>query len=298
MLSISPDNRNNIAFSRLLPNEINIKMVASDLDGTLLAGTKKARNTVMNQNCVSVYATARQLERVTPLIEKGTLKLPDFLITDEGARMFERVNNCLRELTLWSEKAKHKYNPKVVTEVMDDIAKEKIAKEYNAFDSDIYKWFFIAPGVNCRKFLANVRKRLEARGVRAKLSLRKFPQKNMTLKGLQKYYTKEKALEIKEAFRHMQQPDGSAQVIVISADTEKGKAIEYIRKKLKLTKDDVLAAGDAIADFSMAKQGYNFAVIRSNETDALEKALLKLKDQTRIYYPKAKGANGIKEVWL
>lgn len=310
--------KSNITFARLLPPDTCIKMMASDLDGTLLAGTQEARNLITKHTDILVYATARTLERVKPLIDKSVLKLPNFLITEDGASIFKQMNGSFHEIASWSQKTKANYNKNIIFNIMADIAKENkmdkhlfpkteqdrindpfaysMIKEYDAFNSDFYKGFFIAPGLSSKKLISIIQKKLKDSSMHARISFREFPKENMTLNGLQKYYSKEKAMELSENFKNREHPNGSAHVIILSANTEKGNAVEHIRKSLNIKTNEVLAAGDAENDISMLKKGYNFAVIKSNETESLEKAISKLKNKSKIFYPKQEGADGILEV--
>jgi glucosylglycerol-phosphate synthase len=66
-------------------------VLASDLDGTLLAGTQGARRRIRDlfsgglPNAKLVYVTGRGLESVIPLLSDSTLPQPDFIIADVGA---------------------------------------------------------------------------------------------------------------------------------------------------------------------------------------------------------------------
>ncbi len=66
-------------------------VLATDLDGTLLAGTQPARRRVRNlfsgglPGAKLVYVTGRALESIIPLLSDSTLPQPDYIIADVGA---------------------------------------------------------------------------------------------------------------------------------------------------------------------------------------------------------------------
>jgi glucosylglycerol-phosphate synthase len=66
-------------------------VLATDLDGTLLAGTQQARRRVRQlfsgglPGAKLVYVTGRGLESVIPLLSDSTLPQPDYIIADVGA---------------------------------------------------------------------------------------------------------------------------------------------------------------------------------------------------------------------
>ena len=66
-------------------------VLATDLDGTLLAGTQQARRRVRNlfsgglPGAKLVYVTGRALESIIPLLSDSTLPQPDYIIADVGA---------------------------------------------------------------------------------------------------------------------------------------------------------------------------------------------------------------------
>lgn len=66
-------------------------VLATDLDGTLLAGTQQARRRVRGlfsgglARARLVYVTGRGLESIIPLLSDSTLPRPDYIIADVGA---------------------------------------------------------------------------------------------------------------------------------------------------------------------------------------------------------------------
>jgi len=66
-------------------------LLATDLDGTLLAGTPAARRRVRElfaaapRNAKLAFVTGRGLESILPLLSDSTIPTPDFIIADVGA---------------------------------------------------------------------------------------------------------------------------------------------------------------------------------------------------------------------
>lgn len=70
-------------------------LLATDLDGTLLAGSPEARRRVRELFAAApgaslVFATGRGLESVLPLLSDPTVPSPDYIIADIGATIVDR----------------------------------------------------------------------------------------------------------------------------------------------------------------------------------------------------------------
>lgn len=74
-----------------LTTNSNQLVLATDLDGTLLAGTQEARRRIRDlfsgglAGAKLVYVTGRGLESIIPLLSDSTLPQPDYIIADVGA---------------------------------------------------------------------------------------------------------------------------------------------------------------------------------------------------------------------
>ena len=66
-------------------------LLATDLDGTLLAGTAEARRRVRElfstapRGARLAFVTGRGLESILPLLSDPTIPMPDYIIADVGA---------------------------------------------------------------------------------------------------------------------------------------------------------------------------------------------------------------------
>ncbi|XYJ08638.1 glucosylglycerol-phosphate synthase [Telluria sp. B2] len=78
--------------SRLQPNNF---VLATDLDGTLLAGSPEARRRVrelfhaQEEGAKLVFVTGRALETILPLLSDPTIPMPDYIIADVGATVVD-----------------------------------------------------------------------------------------------------------------------------------------------------------------------------------------------------------------
>lgn len=287
---------NTTNFDGRLINGKKVNLVFSDLDGTLLDGSQKARNEILNaKKDIVIPTTARSLPRVLEKVDAGVIKIKNFLITDDGSRIYTKTKNKLQEIMPWTQKSIQNFHKPTAKKVMEQIAPKHLT-EYDAFNSDFILAYFISPHADREKICKKVQKEFKKNGLITDVSLKTYPAENVTLKGFQQYASKEDAIKYLKCLKGKHNPDGSATVIYISSDN-KGKACEYLRKKLGFDKNNTLALGDAFNDVSMLKQGYNFGVIQSKETALLEKEAKKQPDQSRVFYPKAKGADGIREIY-
>ncbi len=79
-------------------------LLATDLDGTFLAGEKKDKKKLyewLNKDCSIdlVFVTGRGLQHVLPLLKQNYLPKPDFLICDVGATITYNDGTIIEELT-------------------------------------------------------------------------------------------------------------------------------------------------------------------------------------------------------
>jgi len=315
---------NSISFSGLLQDAKKdaIKMCVYDLDESLLEGPQVIRDKVMefskDKNRHLVYASARSVKQVVPLIEKGVLAMPDYYIGDNGLTIYKKVGNELKEIEIWSNKLVQGFHKDKIRKFMIDIANEynfenpnhvkesgayvpvgkeayagsKIS-EYEVFHSPLNIYFMMAPGI-FDKTKARIESKLQSEGVEANVKFQNFAKKTLEPDTLAKYFSPKIASDMLNTAIPRLNDDGSIDVAIITAKSDKGTAVEFIRKQLNINPNEIFAAGDAENDYSNTNKGYFFALL-ANATEGFKKLVSRLLDKQQIIKTTKKGVEGIWE---
>lgn len=327
---IKPLAYDSVNFTGLMPNHIKsaLKMCVFDLDETLLHGHQSVRDKVLafakEDGKKLVYSSARTIESIDELIDKGVLVKPDFCICANGAHIYKNVSGKFEEITSWSDDLaknfhkdqirvlmariarKHMFPQKVwakippenISELNPEFRGSKIT-EYNGVSSHLDIRFAVTRDV-LKPTIREIKKALAKKGFDANVSVQVFTPEQTTLEGFKKYYADERALNIFKHVNIRRNPDGSYNSLNISANTDKGNATEYIRNLLGLKENEVFAAGDAENDHSHVNKGYFFTVV-GNATKGLRNSVAKLLKtnkelKEKVFSPSGEGVHGIWEV--
>lgn len=292
---------NSVSFGLLMPLKMqkSIKACVFDLDQTLLEGEQGFRNKIFDfvkaEKKVLVYSSARPIEKVLPLVDQKTLIMPDWCICNNGANIYKNIFGRMVEISSWSANLAQNFNKVKVREIVAKIANKKAnmftpdewAKvpaemipegqkefrgskitEYRGHETPLNIRFVFAPTMY-KNNLSEIKKELKANHINANVVLQKYGFESCEM--LRKYFEPQQALDI---FNHTiirSYPDKSKDVVIISANTDKGKASEYVRRKLKLKPEEVFASGDAGNDYTNANKGYVFGQISNSEPQLINK---------------------------
>lgn len=313
-----------VDFTGLMPNQIKkgLKMCVYDLDETLLEGPQLIRDKVLafskKNNKVLVYSSARPIGKVQPLIDNGTLIMPDWCVCNNGVNIYKNNNGNLEEVTSWIQGLMKNFDKNKISEIMLNIAKKhmftaeewaKVPKEilpegqkefrgskiteYESFGEKSNIRFMMVPGT-----YAKIEKEFEQKMAKAGLEInmtRQIYDKNELVPGfLEKYFSPEISKDIRGHHEPRMDKDGNVEVAVVTLQSDKGKATEYIRNSLGFKPEEVFASGDAENDFTHTNKNYFFALI-SNATEGLRKMVSQTPKTNIIEAPKP-GVEGIYEV--
>lgn len=316
-----------VDFQGLMPNKTKeaLKMCVFDLDETLLEGTQEFRNKVFDfakgNNKILIYSSARPIGKVQPLIEKGTLIMPDWCVCNNGINIYKNNNGTLEEIKPWYDSLIKSFDKEKIREVMLGIAKknmfspeewakipqEKLPEsykefrgskitEYDGFVENSNARFMMVPGTYA-KIKDEFESKLAELGLKTNVTLQIYDKNELVPGFLEKYFSPEISEGIRGHHFPRMDKDGNVEVAFVSVKTDKGKATEYIRKVLGIKPKEILASGDAENDFTHANKGYFFAFI-ANSTKELKHLIetdTKVK-QTRIFKTSKPGVEGIYEV--
>ena len=139
---------NDLLQQELIPKLKNIKVVVSDLDGTLLNTqhrisdyTKSIFQELHNQNYLIVVATGRHHLDAMAIIEK--LEVPVYLVSSNGARIHSPEKEELFSFNLDSDVVKAALNVEIDPEITVVLFKEnvwqtnKVSEKLNAFQEKL-----------------------------------------------------------------------------------------------------------------------------------------------------------------
>lgn len=322
---LKPLIKDTISFKGLMndKDKKSLKMCVYDLDETLLEGSQDSRNKVLDfsidNNKILIYSSGRSLKQVLPLIEDGTIVMPDFYVGNNGIDIYRNESGKLEEITPWSDKLAEKFHKDKVRNFMTDIAKsnmfdnrawKKITEttaipkgqqkfigskitEYEVNGSPLNIYFMMTPGL-FEKTKPLIEKKLKENNIEAEVKFQNFNKKSLEMETLNKYFSPQIAQDMRNHALPRLNKDGSIDIAIITAKTDKGTATEYIRNELGVEKKEVFAVGDAENDYSHANKGYFFGVV-ANATNGLRDLISKFADSNIIQAPKS-GVEGIWEI--
>lgn len=163
-----------------------------------------------------VYVTGRHQELVNEALEDYGLPVPDYVITDVGTRIYYINNECWQEIRAWEELIDKDWNGKnhqQLKELFYDIPELRLQEQSK---QNTHKLSYYVPlSVNQEHLLSLMAKRLEGQEVQASLVW------------------------------SVDEPQGIGLLDVIPRNATKLHAIEFLRKQLGYSLDEVVFAGDS-----------------------------------------------------
>lgn len=209
------------------PGPTRALMLATDLDGTFLAGSHEHRQQLYrlvdrHPEISLTFVTGRGLEHVMPLLSDPTLPRPDYVICDVGATVVDGLT--LQPVQpLQAEVDARWPGEHAVADAMagfDALVRQDVPQERRCS-------YFCTP-----EELERVRSRIEAAAQELECSV---------------LYSADRYLDI------------------LPPDTDKGRMLIALAEHLGLDKDRVLVAGDTLNDLSMFTAGFQGVCVGQSE---------------------------------
>ena len=253
-----------------------IQVVATDLDRTLIPNGKQEydnsmvffKKIIKRHKLKLVYITGRDFGLVKKAIKKYSLPTPDYLICDVGASIF-LVKNSLEKLERdkgWIEGMKKNtpgWNIEKFKKSLKNIKGIKLQEDSKQSKYKLSYYFEIGYE---KEILKNVKKRIKEICPDSEIVYSEdYPEKRGLLDILPKIATKKGALD-------------------------------YLVKKMKLKKEEVLFCGDSGNDYSLFISDYNAVVVRNASLDIKKKVKEERKKKgnlDRLYIAKNKKKQGL-----
>lgn len=292
-----------VNFTGLIPskNLKNIKCFIFDLDESLLEGSPEFINKVLQfaQNAGKIiYSSARDIKKITPLIEDGTLATPDYCVCNNGLNIYKNIDGELREINSWQEDLQKHFNRDKIKAFMQKMA-DKLERnnqthkivQYETYGSALNIHFMLSENLPKENLQKLVLEELNKHSLKADLNFITYGKGCLEEEKLNNYFDVDVAKIMRQKGLPLLKQDESLDIAIITAKTDKGEASEYIRKALKLKPQQVFATGDDINDFSNANKKYFFA-LPSNATSAF-KNMLENANLRNVFRTSKPGSEGI-----
>ncbi|OGH98474.1 MAG: hypothetical protein A2104_04940 [Candidatus Melainabacteria bacterium GWF2_32_7] len=295
-----------------------------DLDGTFADGNmqeiQEALELKNNKNGKLVYATGRTLELYgkleDKLSEKGIkLPRPDYLITNHGQFIYKKDDNgsfildndwkirqentgfnhddvkeTIRQL---GQTDKYRLPEREVAKIPDLESNKKLDPEfYNSkiayYEYGASKYFleFMTTPYVIDEFEKDCLSKLQEKGINSRITREYFPEDSINRSNKD---------DIKARAQYRANDEKAVHVLFISA-ADKSDAVEYLRKKLNVKKDNTIVAGNGGNDACLTNKGFWFISVGNAEKllkDFINKLDKNLKE--RIVIATKKGTAGILE---
>jgi len=250
-------------------------MLATDLDRTLLPnGLQKAnqpiklfKNIVKKEKLKLFYVTGRNLKEVKEAISEFGLPAPDWVVAELGTKIFFKKNNKFTKDKEWDsflDSAVKKWNPRLLKKNLRKIQGLKLQKKDR---QNKYKLsYYIDDTKNSKRILTEATKEIEACCSNASIIYSVEQTKNRGL------------------------------LDILTKQATKINATEYLRKKYKAKKENVIYSGDSGNDILPLTFGYKSILVRNARKEiktAVKRICAKKKIQNTLYIAKGyKKLNG------
>ncbi len=274
-------NINNLNFDYKSPQKISFNgnfkkndncLFIYDLDGTLANGTNEQIRKVLeiskSKNAKIIYATGRGIEdfytlQYELLSKNCKLNLPDFLIANNGEKIYTKYNNQLIKNYEYSQFIKENTNfdkayiTKKISSInnsLEELESSPMTIKYN-----------VPANINIRELRKNILEYL----LKDKINI---------LCGYKGESTNNQTLFI--------------------APFNKAMAINFLKKKMNISYDKILMAGNDNNDISMAKlskQGAKFICLNNSKPNLIKACKELSLDNKNIFFSIESGAKGIIE---
>lgn len=290
-------------------------LIATDLDGTLALGDKediqKLYSLFRMHNFTVVYVTGRDIKNFKKLtrtfIKEKDIKLiyPDYLVTLNGAKIYQHKRTRfipIKRLYVdrnWYKHIKPGWNKKHCFEAFNATAdKIRLDSGKPALIDVKYKPspYYLETIVFYKK-LDLIKQTFEEE------CLQRNVRVNVIFDYVEKHYVDMgiKVLDRVDKYRadivrDLRDETGGLCVMAPSA-TNKGDAVDYVRKRLGLPKSQIIAAGDGGNDYHLLSQGFISVVVSNANPTLLKEPLKELSKNgnSNIIYASSAGAKGLLE---
>lgn len=253
-----------------------LKLLATDLDGTLFHSRRNKHNTLCLQILSSslkdnkiklVFVTGRHLQLVKEAINKFSLPQPDAIIGDVGTKIYYKKGDW-KENKEWKKyilKNNPSYDSKKISLILKLIP--EIVEQEKEKQSLFKHSYYIEPDKHIEAIIEKIQNILKENGINAKIIY---------------------SVGFKEK---------KGSIDIIPENASKHAAIGFLRRKWKIEKECVVVAGDSGNDLDMLCAGYK-TILVGNALLNIRNYLLEEVRKNKIkevYFSKKSAACGVVE---
>lgn len=279
-------------------------LLAFDLDGTFLLGAEN-KNIIESflqisrqKNCKLAYITGRSIEDFYRLKERGiNIPIPDYYAARTGQLIYENVNGQMVINEEWYNNLSNQknYNKEKIISLMDTFIQNNTidGKPAMVYYEDKKAKFNVEYKLSSKfekGLKEKVEKYLRLNGIKAKIITNHYGR-DVTQKVLDKYSTLDQKRQLAPLI-----DENSCICEMTIAIADKSDALEFMRQKLAIDKDHVVAAGDSANDISQTNKGYWFIVVHNAKQTLIDYVNnLAPEFKQKILSPAQDGLAGINE---
>ena len=239
-----------------------IKLLATDLDRTLLPngdqpydGSMSLFSDIVKENKMTLaFVSGRHLALVREAMEEYKTPEPDYVISDVGTTLYKRVDGDFARDESWDAFIKKNTENWDTSNFKEKIKEEDSLRLQEEEKQNIFKLsYYIDDLEKSEKIVKNVEDVIKS------------------------------ICECEDALivYSVDETAGQGLLDILPKVATKQMAIEYLREKLNITKDEVLYAGDSGNDILPLTQGY-FAVMVRNTIKTVQDTVLEIAQKKGI----------------
>lgn len=290
-------------------------IIATDLDGTLVNGSRddilKLFSILEQDKYTIVYVTGRDIKNFKKLCKSLykkdgiRLMLPDYLITLNGAKIYTNKKSTIVPLKRfwidknWTKEIREGWSKKLCYEAYRETAKQITFDTDKPAVIDVkYKRspLYLELCLHNEK-VNEVKSTLEEECKKRNL---KF---NIIVDYLEKNYVDIgiKVLDKIDKYRanliREMRDEADGLYLMQPSASNKGIAVDYVRKKLGLKKEEVIATGDGGNDLHLLTHGFKSIVLSNAHSKLLLEPISKLShtEKANLIFTKSGGTKGMLE---
>lgn len=242
-----------------------IKLIASDMDGTLLNKehdiSKENLEAIKKVQAMGIHfaiATGRDIDGVKPILEKHNLKCE--CILSNGAEYRDVDGNIIEAINIEKNLVKYildilKEN-KIMAELYTSDGIYTNNSEEEVYEGTVHMMSCFNEDKSMEEIRKDAKKTVKNRKVKYIKDMSKFLESSIEIRKIFAFYMNTEIIE--EVKLTLEKIEGLAvsssfvnNIEITNIDAQKGPIIEKAAKKMNINKDEVLVLGDSFNDKSM-----------------------------------------------
>ena len=257
----------------------NIKLFASDLDGTLIATNEKTDSKalyifkdLMKSAMIPItYITGRHFDLALQGIENTDLPIPDYLVCDVGTSLYKMVDGAWKQDIEYTKELLSPWQGKTADEICKSLEKEYggITPQEPERQTPAKKSFYIEDLAESKQLLKQISTTLKNSGFSSEIITSKDPK------------------------------SGRGLLDILPAGSGKRAPLLYLANINKIPLNQIAFAGDSGNDIQAMESGVRSIVVGNASRDLLEELQNKISLKTiqveNLFFASGNDVNGVVE---